>query len=125
MGDILKVELENTFHQWTNMITMKVIKLMGMENWMIAMFETPDTVHKLMDYITSNLLAYQQWMESEGLLTMNNGNHYTGAGSRGFTHELKKPADGRVRLKDLWVNVNSQESSGISPICTKSLYIRI
>ena len=115
LGDILNVELENAFHQWNHMITYKVIKLMGMENWMIAMLETPDTVHKLMDYITSNLLAYQQWMEDEGLLTMNNGNHYTGAGSRGFTHELKKPADGRVRLKDLWINVNSQESTGISP----------
>ncbi len=115
LGDILKVELESGFQRWGNMITQKVIQLMGMESWMIAMIETPEMVHKLMDYITSNMLAYQHWLEDEELLCMNNGNHYAGAGSRGFTHELKAPSDGHIRLKDLWVNVNSQESTGISP----------
>lgn len=115
LGDILKVEMESGFHRWGNMISLKAVQLMSMERWMIAMIETPEAVHKLMDYITSNMLAYQHWLEDEELLTMNNGNHYAGAGSRGFTHELKMPEDGKVRLKDMWVNVNSQESTGISP----------
>jgi hypothetical protein len=115
MGDILKVELMNGAHRWCNMVTLKAIQLMGMEEWMIEMIDTPEDAHMLMDYIVTNLLAYFHWMENENILTMNNGNHYAGAGSRGFTHELKMPADGHVRLKDMWVNVNSQESSAISP----------
>jgi len=74
--------MENGFQRWGNMITQKVIQLIGMEKWMIAMIETPEIVHKLMDYLTSNLISYQQWLQDEGLLTMNNGNHYAGAGSR-------------------------------------------
>lgn len=115
LGDILKIEMESGFQRWGNMISLKAVQLMSMERWMIAMIETPEMVHKLMDYITINMLSYQHWLEENELLTMNNGNHYTGAGSRGFTHELKKSDDGKVRLKNMWVNVNSQESTGISP----------
>lgn len=114
LGDILKVEIDTGFHRWGNMITMKIIQLMGMEAWMVEMIDNPKGVHRITKLVTDNLLAYQRWLEAEGLLTMNNKNHYTGAGSRGFTNQVQAPEDGKVLMKHMWVNVNSQESTGIS-----------
>jgi hypothetical protein len=38
-----------------------------------------------------------------------------GSGSYGFTKELPKTQSDSPQLQDLWVNINSQESVGISP----------
>lgn len=115
IGDLLTVVPTNEQHTWYNMPTAKVIQLMGLEQWMFSMLDEPEAVHALMRFITDGCKNFFKWQESEGLLTMNNGNHYTGAGSRGFSDELTMPADGRVRTKDIWINTNSQESSAISP----------
>ncbi len=115
LGDILPVHIENRANDWYLALTEKAVKLMGLENWMISMIDEPDELHRLMRYLTDNSMAFLKWQEENGLLTMNNGNQFVGAGSRGFSHELSAPADGRVRCKDLWVNTNSQESYSISP----------
>lgn len=115
LGDILPVRLVNRENEWNFMLTLKAVKLMGLENWMISMLDEPEEHHRLMRYLTDNHTAYTRWQEENGLLTMNNGNHFAGAGSRGFTHELQPSADGVVRAKNLWANMNSQESYSISP----------
>jgi hypothetical protein len=51
-------------------------------------------------------------------MTLDNGNHYAGAGSFGFTDELPTPTcrnGGPVTRADVWANLNSQETVGISP----------
>jgi hypothetical protein len=115
IGDILPVVRDDTEHRWHNMLTPKIVQLMGMENWMMSMIDEPDEVHRLMRYLLDSCRQYLRWHEEMGLLTMNNGNHFAGAGSRGFTSELSLPADGRVTSRCLWGNTNSQESSSISP----------
>ena len=45
-------------------------------------------------------------------------NDYAGAGSYGFTNELPTEhcrVTGEIGLKDLWVNLNSQETVSVSP----------
>lgn len=115
LGDILPVRLVNHVNEWNFMPTQKAVVLMGLENWMMSMLDEPEQNHRLMRYLTDNIKAYARWQEEHGLFTMNNANHYAGAGSRGFTHELQMPADGKIRTKDLWANMNSQESYSISP----------
>lgn len=115
LGDILPVVHENTEHRWHSMLTARAVQLMGMENWMMSMYDEPEQVHRLMRYLLDNSIRYLRWHEKEGLLTMNNANHFAGAGSRGFTHELSMPADGKITSHNLWGNTNSQESSSISP----------
>ena len=114
IGDILPVRVVNFSLIWHAMPSYKVVRLMGMEAMLVAMLEQPDAMHALYDFVRDDILAFMQWQEREGLLTLNNGNHYAGAGSYGFTTELPKRTDGAVRLTDLWMNMNSQETVGIS-----------
>ncbi|MHB0858193.1 MAG: uroporphyrinogen decarboxylase/cobalamine-independent methonine synthase family protein [Anaerolineae bacterium] len=121
-GDILEgvmpVRLINESLVWYPMITHKVIPLMGLEALMLAMMDEPEAVHALMRFVTEDIMAFVHWQQREGLLMLNNANHYVGSGSYGFTHELPTEAckeTGVVTPRDLWVNLNSQESVGISP----------
>lgn len=116
MGDILPARFENYSLLWAVTPTAKVVWAMGTEQMMLSMYDYPERFHELMELITQNIIDYICWQQKEGLLTLNNANHYAGAGSLGFTQEL--PASdfkGIVRPKDMWLNINSQESTGLSP----------
>lgn len=114
VGDILPVKLKNRSIDWSGAITATAVNLMGLEELLVNMAAEPELAAKALDFITTDLEEYVDWMEANGLLTANNGNDYAGAGSFGFTDELR-PAAGQVKAKDLWFNMNSQESSSISP----------
>jgi hypothetical protein len=119
MGDILPVVVTNTSLRWEVSIAIRAVELMGLEAMMISMIDCPLEIKKLFRYIVNDIQSYISWQESEQLLTLNNGNDFVGSGSYGFTNEL--PSDqylktGNITTKDLWVNLNSQESVGISPM---------
>ncbi|MCF6175133.1 MAG: hypothetical protein L3J71_05165 [Victivallaceae bacterium] len=118
IGDIMPVKIKNNTLQWFFGLSCSVVKLMGMENMLFAMLDTPAEFTELMSRIANDHLAFVRWQEQEDLLTLNNENDYAGAGSFGFTNELPTAeckASGNVTMKDLWLNTNSQESVGISP----------
>jgi hypothetical protein len=118
IGDIMPVEIENVSLRWFLAPSSKVVHLMGMERMLLALMDTPDLMRELYAFIRDQSMRAVAWMEQENLLTLNNGNHYVGAGSYGFTDELptaEHRANGKVRPADLWVNVNSQETVGLSP----------
>ena len=118
IGDILPVKLRNDSLIWYVAPSSKVVKLMGLEAMMYAIVDYPDEMHELYNFITEDILSYIDWQKKEGLLTLNNSNDYAGAGSYGFTDELPTEdciKTGLVSPKDLWGNLNSQETVGISP----------
>lgn len=116
LGDILDVEYQNNSIDWFFSMTARVINIMGTETYMYSLYDYPEKIHELMDFIAKDSLEYVDWQEANDLLTLNNKNNYAGSGSYGFTNELpKKDHTNKVRKKDLWVNMNSQESVGISP----------
>jgi hypothetical protein len=115
---ILPVRIENHSLRWHVVPSCKVVTLMGLQQMMLSLVDEPDEVHALYAQLRDNILAFAKWQENEGLLTLNNANHFTGAGSYGFTHELPSESyaqTGRVTKRDLWLNINSQETVGISP----------
>lgn len=116
IGDILPIQVENQHLRWHFTPSEKVVRLMGLQQMMYSLFDEPDQMHKLYSFINENILAFAKWMENEGLLTLNNANHFIGSGSYGFTNEL--PQDNKqnqkIERKDLWGNLNSQETVGIS-----------
>ena len=116
LGDILPVNIKNQSMAWAFAITARVVMLMGMENMFMSLMDSPEEMVRLFDMIRAALTDFVRWNEREGVLTLNNGNDYAGAGSYGFTNELPA-ADfaGTVRSRDLWANMNSQESVGLSP----------
>jgi hypothetical protein len=116
-GDLLPVRLRSRFC-WTMGLTWEVCKLIGLEQLMVYMFDDPDGLHRLMAWIRDEHMTYLQWMEDEGLLTLNNAGDYVGSGGLGYTRELPRPDladDQPVRLIDRWGHSESQETVGVGP----------
>ncbi|WP_105614608.1 uroporphyrinogen decarboxylase/cobalamine-independent methonine synthase family protein [Vallitalea okinawensis] len=117
IGDILPVKLKNDKLKWHVVPSRMIVDLMGLENMMYAMMDYPEELHQLYEFIKNDILNFIKWQEKEGLLSLNNKNDYAGAGSYGFTNELPSNDFDKTQLvttKDIWVNMNSQESVGIS-----------
>jgi hypothetical protein len=115
-GDLLDVRLHNS-HWWSLGLIGEWAQLRGLEQIMLDMCENPEFTHRAMRILTEGKLQWLQSLEDQGLLSLNNGNHYVGSGGFGFTHEL--PAAGfdgeHVRLCDMWGFAEAQEISGVSP----------
>jgi len=116
LGDLLPVCIRTGTYGST-MLTHRVIELMGMEAFYMAMYDSPDAVHRLMAFLRDNALRVMHWAEAEGLLRLNNENQDSFGSSYNFTARLPGPNydGGPVRLCDMWGATNSQETVGISP----------
>ena len=103
---------------WTTGMTIILIDLIGLDNMMLYMCTNPEGLHRLMAFLRDDHLAFVDWLEREGLFTLNNENDGIGSGSVGYTHGLPqadwRPGD-RVRARDLWVLSESQETVSVSP----------
>lgn len=114
-GDILPVRIRGSFW-WTMGMTYAAIMLHGLDNLMISAIENPDGVHRLMAFLRDDHLRFAEWLEREGLLSLNDEDDYLGSGSIAYTHGLPQPDySGRARMKDQWVLLESQETVGVGP----------
>jgi len=113
---ILPVTLQSGVYG-CRMLTHRVVELMGMELFLLSMFDCPDELHALMAYLRDNALRIMRWAESEGLLILNNGNQCSFGSSYNFTRQLPRhgKSEGPARLCDMWGNSNSQETVAVSP----------
>ena len=116
LGDFLPVHIRTGLFSST-MLTHRVIELMGMEAFFLAMYDSPDQVHRLMAFLRDNALRVMRWAEAEELLRPNNGNQCSFGSSFNFTTRLPGPGyeGGAARLSDMWGNSNSQETVGLAP----------
>jgi len=119
---VLDVRIENSMYA-CSFLTQRVVQLMGMEAYFMAMIEEPDKIHALMGYLRDNCLRIWRWAEREGLLRANNGNQTSFGSSFNFTRKLPPhhpPAepganvDTPARLSDIFGSCNSQETVGLS-----------
>lgn len=118
LGDILPVIVKNTSLVWAGALTGRALTLMGMEGMFCAMHDYPAEFRQMMAFLRDDLLAWIRWQEAEGLLTLDNDNDYAGSGSYGFSNELPRhehAVTGRVSTRDIWFNMNSQETVGVAP----------
>jgi len=115
-GDILPVVIRSGTYG-NNYLTQRLMRLMSMETFFLAMYDCPDTLHALMALLRDNAARMARWAESEGLLVLNNGNQCTCGTCFNFTTLLPQVpvAPGQVRLSDMWSGMDSQETVGISP----------
>jgi hypothetical protein len=112
-GDLLPVRRQWT-PWWTTGLTWEAVKLVGIEELMLLMYDNPAAVHRLMAFLRDEMLNFIGWFENEGLLTPNNLSNGCGSGGVGFSNELH-PAATATRLKDTWGFSESQETVGVSP----------
>ncbi len=115
LGDILPVRIRGSFW-WTMGMTQTAIRLVGLEQLMVYMVDDPEGLHRLMEFLHDDHLAFAKWLESEKLFSLNNENDYIGSGSVGYTRDLPKPDhNAHVRMQDLWCLSESQETVGVGP----------
>lgn len=114
-GDILTVRLRSRW-LWSMGLTWLLIRLRGLEQMMIDMTDEPDGLHRLMAILRDGHMAKFDFMESNGLLYLNNDGSYVGSGGFGWSRELPQPDfAGEVRTIDMWGFAESQETVGVSP----------
>lgn len=111
IGDILPARM--TMWSLTSNIANRLVMLMGMENYYLAMYDYPELLHQIMDKATSIHEAYYDFLEREQLLLPTNGISPIHQESFAFTKEL--PTDKAVKTTDVWGFLESQETTATSP----------
>ena len=117
IGDLCPVRLRASPY-WTLGLTIVAIDLIGLEGLMLAMYDNPAGLNRMMAFLRDDHLAYNRWLEAENLFTLNNANDYIGSGSEGHTRRLPRPGwkpGDPVRMADRWVLLESQETVGVGP----------
>ncbi len=80
------------------------------------MIDHPDELKELLSIISAGHLKKLDYLESNGLLSLNSDGTYVGSGGYGFTDEIpRQDFDGTVRLTDMWGFTESQETVSVSP----------
>ena len=110
-GDILPPR--TVMANLTGAITNPLVHLMGMENYYMAMYDTPDALHRVMDAATRVYEEFYDFLEREKLLLPTHGISPVSQESFAFNHEL--PADRAERTTDVWGFLESQETTAVSP----------
>ena len=112
-GDLLPVRLQWQ-PWWTVGLTWEAVKLIGVEEMMLEMYDHPAELHRLMAFLRDEMLHFIGWFEREGLLTPNNTGVNCGSGGLAVADELQ-PSATATRLRDCWGFAESQETVGVSP----------
>ena len=115
-GDLLPARIRGKYW-WTSGLTWEAIKLIGLETLMLAPYDQPEGLHRLMKFLSDEHLKFITWLEAEGLLSNTNEDDYTGSGGAAYTGKLAQAGQpgNPVRLRDTWGFAESQETVGVSP----------
>lgn len=112
IGDILPSRI--TQKSLVGAITNPLVKMINMENYYMSMYDSPETLHKIMDMATSVYERFYDYLEENKLLLPTNGFSAVAQESFAFTDEL--PADGEITsTNQLWGFLESQETTAVSP----------
>ena len=112
---ILDVRLQGTWW-WSLGLTLPAVMLRGMTNLFMDFIDQPDEVKGLLQFISNAHLKKLDYLEQNGLLSLNNNGTYVGSGGFGYTDELPQPDfAGQVRCQDIWGFAESQETVSVSP----------
>ncbi len=95
---------------------MTLVYLRGLEQIMYDAYDSPEKLKELMSFLSAGTMARLDFLERNGLLSLNNDGTYVGSGGFGWSQELPQ-ADftGRVRTRDMWGFAESQETVTFSP----------
>jgi hypothetical protein len=114
LGDLLQVRLKGTWW-WSLGLTLDLSLWRGLEQVMLDMVDRPEMVHRLMRILEDGYLHKLDYLEENGLLSLNT-DQYVGSGGFGYTDTLPRDgSDKTVETTDMWGFCESQETVGVSP----------
>ena len=98
LGDVLPVRTEGIWW-WSLGMTSDLILLRGFQQALYDMIDNPGGLHRLMAFLRDENLAKLDFLEANGLLSLNNGGDFIGTGGYGWSDELPGPGfdAGKVR----------------------------
>jgi len=109
IGDILPVRMGmGSFYAC---LTNDIVQRMTMENMFIAMLDSPDNFHFMVESISDDYVRFFKGLESRGMIHANNKNDALNQGSYGFCSHLPDIA---AKTTDCWGYMDSQETVGVS-----------
>jgi hypothetical protein len=126
-GDILPVKVGNYDHfmvdegaeSWVGNyfigLTWQIYRFIGNDRLLTWVYDSPETIHALMEYMTQDRLRQFGFLESEGLIVPNTDNQLAGPRAYGYVSELPPPDEAPAAMSDLWCWAESQESTPMSP----------
>jgi hypothetical protein len=116
---LLRVRLRAVWW-WSLGMSRDLARLVGLEKMLYLLYDNPQMIHSIMARLRDGYLAKLDWLEANGLLSLNNDHSYVGSGGIGYTRGLPRglpgaPHDSGVTTADMWCLTESQETLGISP----------
>ena len=90
LGDILPVRLDGVWW-WSLGMTSDLILLRGFQQVLYDMIDNPGDLHRLMAFLRDENLAKLDFLEANGLLSLNNGGDFIGTGGYGWSDDLPPP----------------------------------
>jgi hypothetical protein len=116
LGDFLTVRITGKWW-WTLGMTWTLVNLRGLEQIMFDTYDYPEKLKALMSFLSAGTLSRLDFLEKNGLLSLNNDGTYVGSGGFGWTRELPGAGfdGGRVCTIDMWGFAESQETITFSP----------
>ena len=136
MGDLLPVRVGNYDpflvepgdEGWTGMfffgLTWQVYRFIGNDGLLYWLYDDPEAIHKLMQYMLDDRLRLFDFMERENLLVPNTDNQMAGPRGYGYVSELPGPdVAGPAALKQMWGWAESQETTMVSPAMFKEFFL--
>ena len=113
---LLKVRLRGSWW-WSFGMTVDLIRLVGLTQMMMYMYDKPSLLHRVMAFLSKNNMRKLDFLEKNGLLSLNNNDSYVGSGGIGYCRELpgRNLESSYVRTADMWGFSESQETVGVSP----------
>lgn len=111
-GDILPVKAEGDCY--VSCLTQDIVHIMNMDDMYVSMIDEEDRFNDMMARLADDYIAWFESMETAGQMLSSARMQHLYQGSYCFTDELKDDIRG-AKLKDCWLFMDSQETSGISP----------
>ncbi len=113
---IMEVRLEGSWW-WSFGLTGDLIKLRGMENMLFDMYDHPDELHKLMEFLRDDSLEMIDFLQEQKLLSLNNNGDFIGTGAYGWCDELTSGVFDPewIKTENMWGFAESQETVNVSP----------
>ena len=126
-GDLLPVKVGNYEHLASDEgaanragnyylgLTRQIYRFIGNDGLLTWVYESPETIHELMEYMASDRERLFGFMQDEGLVVPNTDNTLAGPRAYGYCSDLPSPDEAPGSVSDLWCWAESQESTPISP----------
>ncbi len=97
-------------------LTWQVYRFIGNQGLLYWVYDAPDAIHRLMQYMLDDRLAFFDFLEREELIAPNTDSQMAGPRMYGYVSDLPDPdTRNAVTLKNLWGWAESQEAANISP----------